>query len=145
MMTSCEGWRVLFESLWSLEWRRFEDIQGDEETVLEALYPMIAVFVFRKTVASGIFQREQLLNDEQCNSSVLFRFVLLLPIWMAGKRNRFVDATFNLDLTYISDRYDVALCCHPCRIIAMGYPSTKFESLFRNNITDVGKGDVKES
>lgn len=55
-----------------------------------------------------------------------------------GKRNRFKDDKFDLDLTYITDRYRAVLSRKMRRIIAMGYPSTRFESLYRNNINDVG-------
>ncbi|CAL5987918.1 4 [Hexamita inflata] len=42
---------------------------------------------------------------------------------VSQKRRRFIDDKFNIDLTYITDR-----------IIAMSYPASGFESLYRNNI-----------
>lgn len=47
---------------------------------------------------------------------------------VSGKKVRFKDATFNLDLTYITPR-----------IIAMAYPASGVESLYRNHIDDVAK------
>jgi hypothetical protein len=46
---------------------------------------------------------------------------------VSGKRRRYVDDDFSLDLTYIV----------PNRIIAMSYPSSGFESLYRNSIDKV--------
>ena len=46
---------------------------------------------------------------------------------VSGNRRRFVDDDFSLDLTYII----------PNRIIAMSYPSSGFESLYRNKIDKV--------
>jgi phosphatidylinositol-3,4,5-trisphosphate 3-phosphatase/dual-specificity protein phosphatase PTEN len=45
---------------------------------------------------------------------------------VSQEKSRFIDETYNLDLTYITPR-----------IIAMAYPAGGFESLFRNKITDV--------
>lgn len=47
---------------------------------------------------------------------------------VSNKKIRYKDADFNLDLTYITPR-----------IIAMAYPASGFESLYRNKITDVSK------
>lgn len=44
----------------------------------------------------------------------------------SNKKNRLKDGNYNLDLTYITPR-----------IIAMQYPSSGFETTFRNNIKDV--------
>jgi phosphatidylinositol-3,4,5-trisphosphate 3-phosphatase/dual-specificity protein phosphatase PTEN len=50
--------------------------------------------------------------------------------WVRGavskKKKRFQDGHFDLDLSYINDR-----------IIAMGYPAQGFESLYRNDFSDV--------
>ena len=46
---------------------------------------------------------------------------------VAGNRRRFNDGEFSLDLTYII----------PNRIIAMSYPASGFESLYRNPIDQV--------
>ena len=46
---------------------------------------------------------------------------------VSGKRNRFVDDQYDLDLTYITPR-----------IIAMSFPAGKFiQKMYRNNIEDV--------
>ena len=52
----------------------------------------------------------------------------LLRETVSRSRKRFVDADFNLDLTYITPQ-----------IIAMSYPSTGFESAYRNPASDVSK------
>jgi len=46
---------------------------------------------------------------------------------VSGKRRRYHDDNFSLDLTYII----------PDRMIAMSYPSSGFESMYRNSITKV--------
>jgi phosphatidylinositol-3,4,5-trisphosphate 3-phosphatase/dual-specificity protein phosphatase PTEN len=43
---------------------------------------------------------------------------------VSGNRRRFNDEDFSLDLTYII----------PNRLIAMSYPASGFESLYRNSI-----------
>ena len=48
---------------------------------------------------------------------------------MSGKRNRYQDDQYNLDITYITQR-----------VLAMSFPAQGFESLYRNNIDNVGKG-----
>ena len=45
---------------------------------------------------------------------------------VSKKKKRFEWGDFDLDLSYITDR-----------IIAMGYPSENFESLYRNKMSDV--------
>ena len=46
---------------------------------------------------------------------------------VSGKRRRWVDDEFSLDLTYIV----------PNRIMAMSYPASKLEALYRNPIDKV--------
>lgn len=46
---------------------------------------------------------------------------------VSGNRRRFNDDDFSLDLTYII----------PNRLIAMSYPASGFESLYRNSIDSV--------
>ena len=45
---------------------------------------------------------------------------------VSGKRNRYKEEGFDLDLTYITSR-----------IIAMSYPASGFECAYRNKVADV--------
>ena len=45
---------------------------------------------------------------------------------VSGKRNRYHDTGYNLDVTYITDR-----------ILAMSFPASGMEQCYRNNITTV--------
>ncbi|CDW87066.1 phosphatidylinositol--trisphosphate 3-phosphatase [Stylonychia lemnae] len=45
---------------------------------------------------------------------------------VSGNRRRFEDPQYNLDITYITNR-----------ILAMSFPATGFEKMYRNNINDV--------
>jgi phosphatidylinositol-3,4,5-trisphosphate 3-phosphatase/dual-specificity protein phosphatase PTEN len=47
---------------------------------------------------------------------------------VSGKRNRFKDENFNLDITYITDN-----------IIAMSFPASGMESTYRNKIGKVAE------
>ena len=47
---------------------------------------------------------------------------------VSGKKKRFVDRKYNLDLSYITPR-----------IIAMAYPGSGLETVYRNNIEQVSK------
>lgn len=52
----------------------------------------------------------------------------LIREFVSGKKNRFVMEDYNLDLTYITNR-----------IIAMAYPASGIESIYRNPITEVAR------
>jgi phosphatidylinositol-3,4,5-trisphosphate 3-phosphatase and dual-specificity protein phosphatase PTEN len=45
---------------------------------------------------------------------------------VSGKRNRLQEGKFDLDMTYVTDK-----------IIAMSFPASGFESIYRNSISDV--------
>jgi phosphatidylinositol-3,4,5-trisphosphate 3-phosphatase/dual-specificity protein phosphatase PTEN len=45
---------------------------------------------------------------------------------VSGKRNRFHDKNYDLDMTYITSR-----------ILAMSFPASGVEQCYRNNITQV--------
>ena len=45
---------------------------------------------------------------------------------VSGKRNRFKDDNYNLDVTYITPR-----------ILAMSFPASGLEIMYRNNMSDV--------
>ena len=45
---------------------------------------------------------------------------------VSGKRNRFTDDNYNLDITYITNR-----------VIAMSFPASGFETMYRNSMQDV--------
>ena len=47
---------------------------------------------------------------------------------VSGKRNRYADENFNLDVTYITTR-----------VLAMSFPASGFETMYRNSIGDVIK------
>ena len=47
---------------------------------------------------------------------------------VSGKKKRFTDRKYNLDLSYITPR-----------IIAMAYPASGLQIVFRNNIEEVSK------
>ena len=47
---------------------------------------------------------------------------------VSGKRNRFKDDEYNLDITYITDR-----------VMAMSFPASGFEQWYRNNINSVSR------
>ena len=45
---------------------------------------------------------------------------------VSGNRRRFKDEDYNLDITYITSR-----------VLAMSFPASGFEKMYRNNISDV--------
>ena len=45
---------------------------------------------------------------------------------VSGKRKRFQDEKYDLDITYITDR-----------VLAMSFPASGFEQVYRNNIHNV--------
>ena len=47
---------------------------------------------------------------------------------VSGKRNRFKDDTYNLDITYVTKR-----------VLAMSFPASGMETMYRNNINDVSR------
>lgn len=52
---------------------------------------------------------------------------------VSGKRNRYQDDQYNLDITYITQR-----------VLAMSFPAQGFESLYRNNIDNVSFKRVRQ-
>ena len=64
------------------------------------------------------------------SSSIVIRYnedgIIFINIIITIIIIRYNDGEFNLDLTYIQDR-----------VIAMGYPSENFESMYRNKLEDV--------
>jgi len=52
---------------------------------------------------------------------------------VSGKRNRYQDDQYNLDITYITQR-----------VIAMSFPAQGFESLYRNDIDNVSFKRVRQ-
>lgn len=52
---------------------------------------------------------------------------------VSGKRNRYQDDQYNLDITYITQR-----------VLAMSFPAQGFESLYRNNIDNVSFMRVRQ-
>ena len=51
---------------------------------------------------------------------------------VSGKRNRFKDEDFNLDITYVTKR-----------VLGMSFPASGVESMYRNNINDVRQIDIE--
>ena len=45
---------------------------------------------------------------------------------VSGKRNRFKDDSYNLDITYVTKR-----------VLGMSFPASGVETMYRNNINDV--------
>jgi ribosomal protein L32E len=45
---------------------------------------------------------------------------------VSGNRRRFQDTKYDLDITYITNR-----------VLAMSFPASGFEQVYRNNINDV--------
>ena len=52
----------------------------------------------------------------------------ILKRLVSKKKRRFQDSQFDLDMSYITDK-----------VIAMGYPSTGMETLYRNDLQDIIK------
>jgi phosphatidylinositol-3,4,5-trisphosphate 3-phosphatase/dual-specificity protein phosphatase PTEN len=52
---------------------------------------------------------------------------------VSGKRNRYQDDQYNLDITYITQR-----------VLAMSFPAQGFESLYRNDIDNVSFKRVRQ-
>ena len=47
---------------------------------------------------------------------------------VSGKRRRFAEGNYNLDITYITPR-----------VIAMSFPASGIETMYRNNMGDVSR------
>jgi hypothetical protein len=52
---------------------------------------------------------------------------------VSGKRRRFQDESFDLDVTYITPR-----------ILAMSFPASGLETMYRNSMADVSCQDFAE-
>jgi len=50
---------------------------------------------------------------------------------VSGKKKRFKDRKYDLDLSYITPR-----------LIAMAFPGSGFQTVYRNNITSVNKNKI---
>jgi phosphatidylinositol-3,4,5-trisphosphate 3-phosphatase and dual-specificity protein phosphatase PTEN len=53
---------------------------------------------------------------------------------VSGKRNRFKDEDYNLDITYVTKR-----------VLGMSFPASGVESMYRNNINDVRQFDIEKT
>ena len=53
---------------------------------------------------------------------------LIFPACAAGKRHRFREGDFDLDLAYITPR-----------LVAMAYPGSGMEGMYRNSLTEVAR------
>ena len=53
---------------------------------------------------------------------------IIFIVQVSQNKRRYIDEHFDLDLTYVTDR-----------VIAMSFPSSGSEALYRNSIRDVGE------
>ncbi len=69
-----------------------------------------------------------LMEDENSKKGVKLYTANCIKKLVSKKKRRFQNEEFDLDLVYVTKR-----------VLAMGFPSTGFESLYRNDINDVKK------
>ena len=65
--------------------------------------------------------------DETENSEKLYKANFIKRL-VSKKKRRFQDSDFDLDMSYITEK-----------VIAMGFPSTGFETMYRNSLSDIVK------
>ena len=71
-------------------------------------------------------KKEEIADKKKVDKSVKVYYAWCLKRLVSKKKRRFENDEFDLDLSYITKR-----------VIAMGFPSTGMEVLYRNNIKDV--------
>lgn len=79
------------------------------------------------------FFRNKVINDtdkpqEASPSSHPPSLFPMSALQVSQNKRRYIDSHFDLDLTYVTDR-----------VIAMSFPSSGSEALYRNSIRDVGE------
>jgi len=101
---------------------RYDDEEEDNEIIVadNSMFDFL-----NDDVVFLIYKTKEKINSSLTSTTSIFQ-KSLIKSWVSQKKNRFQYEGFDLDLTYIIDN-----------VIAMGFPASDFQSLFRNNVKDV--------